>query len=72
MHESLDEFEFRKIATELQPLIDVRIWFLLNILRTNLQNVTKFCMLITIDMIYIGDINRCFSQICNMVTAFMP
>ena len=26
---------FRKLATELQPLIDVRIWFLLNILRTN-------------------------------------
>ena len=26
---------FRKFATELRPLIDVRIWFLLNILRTN-------------------------------------
>ena len=26
---------FRKFATELRPLIDIRIWFLLNILRTN-------------------------------------
>ena len=26
---------FCKLATELQPLIDVRIWYLLNILRTN-------------------------------------
>ena len=28
-------FFFRKLATELRPLIDVKIWFLLNILRTN-------------------------------------
>ena len=51
---------FRKFATELRPLIHVRIWFLLKILRTNLQNETKFCIHIIIDKIYIGIINHCF------------
>ena len=37
---------FCKLATELRPLIDVRIWFLFNILRINKQNLTKFCILI--------------------------
>ena len=35
---------FSKFATELRPLIDVRNWFLLNILRMNAQNFTKFCI----------------------------
>ena len=60
---------FRKFATELWPLIHVRIWFLLNNLRTNWQNETKFCILIIIDKIYFGYINHCFSQICKRVTA---
>ena len=76
---------FGKFATELRPLIDVRIWFLLNILktnrpiktkfcllnilRTNLQNKTKFCKHIIIDKIYVGIVNYCCSQICNRVTA---
>ena len=34
---------FTKVATELRPLIDVRIWFLLNTLRKNWQNETKLC-----------------------------
>ena len=42
---------FRKILTQLLPLIDVRISFPLNILRTNGQNPTKFCMRINIDKI---------------------
>ena len=42
MHESLDEFNFGKFATELRPLIDVRIEFLLNILKTNRPIKTKF------------------------------
>ena len=42
---------FRKILTELWPLIDVRNSFPLNILRTNWQNLTKFCMHINIDKI---------------------
>ena len=69
MHESLDELNFGKFATELRPLIDVRIKFLLNISKTNRQIKTKFCMHIIIDKIYVGKVNHCFSQICNRVTA---
>ena len=58
---------FGKFATELRPLIDVRIWFLLNILKTNKQNKTKFCIRIIIDKINVGIVNRCFLQICNRV-----
>ena len=61
---------FGKFAIELRPLIDVRIWFLLNILRTNRQIETKFCIHIIIDKINISIVNLCFSQICNRVTAF--
>ena len=52
-----------------RPLIDVRIQFLFNILRMNRQNLTKFCIHITIDKIYVGIVNCYFSQICNRVTA---
>ena len=44
----------RKFATELWPLIHIRIWFLLNILRTIWQNETKFWIHIIIDKIYVG------------------
>ena len=43
---------FGKFATELRPLIDVRIKFLLNILKTNRLIKTKFCIHIIIDKIY--------------------
>ena len=56
---------FGKFATELRPLIDVRIWFLLNILKTNRPIKTKFCIHIIIDKIYVGIVNNCFSQICK-------
>ena len=69
MHESLDELNFGKFATELLPLIDVRIEFLLNILKTNGLIKTKFCIHIITDKIYFGIVNRCFSQIGNRVTA---
>ena len=69
MHESLDEFEFGKFATELLPLIDVRIEFLFNIFKTNRPIKTKFCKHIIIDKIYFGVVNRCFSQIGKRVTA---
>ena len=59
---------FSKFATE-RPLIDVRIEFLLNILKTNRPFRTKVCIHIIIDKIYVGNINHCFSQICNRVTA---
>ena len=56
---------FGKFATELRPLIDVRIWFLLNILKTNRPIKTKFCIHIIIDKIYVGIVNlSLFSQIC--------
>ena len=45
---------FGKFATELRPLIIVRIEFLLNILKTNRPIKTKFCMHIIIDKIYVG------------------
>ena len=60
---------FCKFATELRPLIDFRIWFLLHILRANRQIEIKFCIHIIIDKIYIGNVNLCFSQIINRVTA---
>ena len=58
---------FGKFATELLPLIDVRIEFLFNILKTNRPIKTKFCKHII--KIYFGIVNRCFSQIGNRVTA---
>ena len=42
---------FGKFATELRPLIDVRIKFLLNILKTNRPIKTKFCIHIITDKI---------------------
>ena len=53
---------FGKFATELRPLIDVRIWFLLNILITNRPIKTKFRIHIIIDKIYVGIVNHCFCK----------
>ena len=47
---------FSKFATELRPLIDVRIKFLLNILKMNRPIKTKFYIHIIIDKIYIDKI----------------
>ena len=60
---------FGKFAIEFRPLINVRIEFLLNILKANRPIKTKFCIHIIIDKIYIDIVNHCFSQICNRVTA---
>ena len=60
---------FGKFATELLPLIDVRIEFLFNIFKTNRPIKTKFCKHIIIDNIYFGIVNRCFSQIGKRVMA---
>ena len=62
---------FSKFATELRPLIDVRIWFLFNILKTYKPKKSKFCKHIIIVKIYFGLVNRCFSQIGNRVTALI-
>ena len=60
---------FGKFAIELRPLINVRTEFLLNILKTNRPIKTKFCIHIINDKIYVGNVNHCFSKICNRVTA---
>ena len=60
---------FGKFATELLPLIDARIEFLFNIFKTNRPIKTKFCKHIIIDKIYFDIVNRCFSQIGNIVMA---
>ena len=60
---------FGKFAIELRPLINVRIEFLLNTLKTNRPIKTKICIHIIIDKIYVGNVNLFFSQICNRVTA---
>ena len=60
---------FGKFATELLPLINVRIEFLLSILKMNRPIETKFCIHIIIDKIYIGIVIHCFWQTGNRVTA---
>ena len=60
---------FRKFARELQPLIDVRIQFLFNILRMYGQNLTKFCIHSIIDKIYIGIVNCHF---CKFAIELQP
>ena len=60
---------FGKFTTELRPLIDVGIEFLLNILKTNRPIKTKFCIHIIIDKIYVSIENHSFSHICIRVTA---
>ena len=56
---------------ELQPLIDVRYWFLLNILRMDGQNLTKFCIHFIIDKIYVCIVKGHFIQIFLRVTALI-
>ena len=58
---------FSKFATELLPLIDFRMEFLFNILKTNRPIKTKFCKHIIIDKIYFGIVNHCFLQNGNRV-----
>ena len=52
---------FGKFATELRPLIDVRIKFLLNILKTHRLIRTKFCIHIISDKIYVVICKSLFS-----------
>ena len=60
---------FSKFETELLPLINIRIEFLLNILKRNRPIKTKFCIHIIVVKIYFGIVNCCFSQIGKRVTA---
>ena len=56
---------FGKFATELLPLIDVRIEFLLNILKTNRPIKTKFCIHIIIDKIFFGIVKVVFHKLAR-------
>ena len=44
-------------------MIDVRNIFLLNILRMDGQNLTKFCIHIIIDRIYVGKVESFFANL---------
>ena len=56
---------FGKFATELLPLIDIRIEFLLNILKTNRPIKTKFCIHNIIDKIYFGIVKIVFRKLAT-------
>ena len=56
---------FGKFETELLPLINVRIEFLLNILKTNRPIKTKFCIHIIIDKIYFGIVIVVFRKLAR-------
>ena len=60
---------FGKIATELRPLIDVRIKFLLNILKRIDRLRPNFVYTLSLTRSTLLFVNHCFSQICNRVTA---
>ena len=61
---------FGKFATELLPLIDVRIKFLLHISKTNRPIKTKFCIHIIIDKIYVVICKTLF--FCKFETELRP
>ena len=62
-------FDLPKFLKELWPLTNIRILFLLNILRMNGWNLTKFIMCIDIDEILVGIIIGKIAQIYDRVTA---
>ena len=53
---------FGKFATELRPLIDVRIEVLLNILKTDRPIKTNFCIHIIIYKTYVCNVNIFFRK----------
>ena len=68
--QSLNFGQIRPRDAELQPLINVRNWFLLNILRMDGQNLTKFRIHMIISKISISIVKHNFSQMFDRVTAF--
>ena len=61
---------FGNFATELRPLINIRIELLLNILKTNIPIKIKFCIHIIIDKINVGNVNHCF--FANLQQSYGP
>ena len=60
---------FLTFVPELWPLINAKILFSFNILRTNGQNFTKFYICIHIDKIYVWIVTHHCSHICTRVMA---
>ena len=60
---------FGKFATELLPLIDVRIEFLFNIFKTVDRLMPNFVNTLSSTRSTFGIVNRFFSQISKRVTA---
>ena len=60
---------FRSFSTELWPLIDVKISFMLNILWTNWWIVLKICKCINTDKVKVGTITNYFSLFFSWVMA---
>ena len=54
---------FGIFAIALRPLINFRIEFLLNILKTDRPIKTKFCIHLIIDKIYVGNVNQFFTNL---------
>ena len=63
-------FNYGKFAIELWPLINIRLEFLLNILKTNRPIKTKFCIHCIIYKIYLGIVNHCF--LANLQQSYGP
>ena len=73
MHESSDEFEFRPDRTKgcgVTALERCQKLVLLNILRMDGQNFTKFCIHIIIDKIYFAIVKRHF--LANLQQSYSP
>ena len=65
-------FHILLICNRVMPLMDVRILVLLNIFRTNGQNLTRLYKCIYIDKICVNRIFTCYLlQICNKVMALV-
>ena len=60
---------FANLQQSYGPWLTTEFRFFFNILRMDGQNLTKFCISIIIDKIYVGIVNLHFSQIWNGVMA---
>ena len=60
---------FAKFATELRPLIDVRIEFFVQYLKRLDRLRPNFVNTLSSTRSTLVFVNHCFSQICNRVTA---
>ena len=64
--------DFHNILKELRPLIDVRISFQLNSLRTNEKKQIKFCTLINIDSMTRSTLRLLATIFCKILRELWP